>query len=391
MVRLVVVSECQKQAREMPIKSVKTTEERAALIPRGKGSKLSRPATNMFFRDDRSLSEWQKHAREMPIRSMKATEERAALIPCGETDGAVVEEIDDATAEDDAVCVVCGVGGDAIYCETCPSISHPDCLGLQDFPLQSWFCFTCQCAICGLIDFHDSKFSDKETAMFNCAQCERKYHSACLEAKNRQPIKDLSNGNSFCGKSCRRIFYGLRNLVGKSAHIPGNLSWTLVRSSEEPESNTDKINKLLSAALDALLECFYPIVDSFTNIEMISHVLYNKPSKYRRLNFCGFYTLFLHEGSQIITVATIRVHGAHFAEMPFIGTRFEYQGKGMCRVLVNILERILKKLKVERLVVPAISELEQTWQKSFGFQPLILTNIFVFININVRSALIFMV
>ncbi|KAJ7294698.1 hypothetical protein O6H91_Y238900 [Diphasiastrum complanatum] len=367
------------------------------------GSKLHRPSANMFLKDGRSLSECQEQGRETPSGSIKPTkcqeqarktpsksieptkyqeqtretsrgsmkpaEQREALLPHDQGDAAC-DEIDDATAEGDNVCAICGDGGELICCDSCPSVFHPKCLDLMEVPSESWFCASCRCAICGLIDFHDGKVSGKETAMLKCAQCERKYHSSCLLATKVHPLEDLSIRNSFCGKDCQKIFYNLRNLVGKSVDVPGNLSWTLVRSRENIKGNTGKINKLLTAALGALLECFMPMVDSYTNTEIIAHVVYNRTLKYQRLNFRGFYTLLLHKGPQIIAVATIRVHGAHFAEMPFIGTCVQHRREGMCRLLVNIVEQILKDLEVQRLVLPAISELEETWQKSFGFQPL---------------------
>ncbi|KAJ7525498.1 hypothetical protein O6H91_17G053800 [Diphasiastrum complanatum] len=333
------------------------------------GSRLHRPSANMFLRDGRSLTECLDEVRETQSRLLKRRKKGQALIHNEEAACDIMRKINDASA-DDSVCRVCGDGGDLICCENCPSIFHPECLGIKEVPSESWFCPSCQCAICGGSNTPHSRVRRKGTGMFKCVQCERKYHSSCLQAMKMQPIDEPSTGSSFCGKRCQKIFSSLRNLVGKSAHISGNLSWTLVHSREELKGNIKKIKELLSTALDALLECFNPMVDSHTNIEIISHLVHNRPCKYQRLNFCGFYTLLLQKGPQVISVATIRIHGAHFAEIPFIGTRFQHRRKGMCRLLISIAEQMLKNLEVERLVLPAIAELEETWQKSFGFQPL---------------------
>ncbi|KAK2438266.1 PHD finger transcription factor [Trifolium repens] len=103
-------------------------------------------------------------------------------------------------------------------------------------------------------------------------------------------------------------------------------------------------------------------------------------SKLNRLNFQGFYTILLERNEELISVATIRIFGEKIAEVPLVGTRFQYRRLGMCRVLMDELEKYqishlncfllseTKQLRVERLVLPAVPGVLETWTSSFGFK-----------------------
>ncbi|KAF9619570.1 hypothetical protein IFM89_007397 [Coptis chinensis] len=90
-------------------------------------------------------------------------------------------------------------------------------------------------------------------------------------------------------------------------------------------------------------------------------------SKLKRLDFHGFYTMILQKGHDFISVATVRILGKRVAEMPLIATSFQYRHQGMCRLLVQELEKMLSQLGIERLLLPAIPQLMKTWKTSFGF------------------------
>ncbi|OMO49635.1 hypothetical protein CCACVL1_30894, partial [Corchorus capsularis] len=64
----------------------------------------------------------------------------------------------------------------------------------------------------------------------------------------------------------------------------------------------------------------------------------------------GFYTVILEEKGDVATVATVRVHDGKVAELPLAATRFSHRRRGMCRLLVEELEKQLRELRVERLV-----------------------------------------
>ncbi|KAG2391568.1 Increased DNA methylation 1 [Vigna angularis] len=200
-------------------------------------------------------------------------------------------------------------------------------------------------------------------------------HVGCL--KNRE--KDESRRymeNWFCGKECEQIYAGLQSLLGKPLIVgPNNLTWTLEKfNNSESSAAGSSLNDLLaekysklSVALSVMHECFDPLKNPFTGRDIIDDVIFNSRSELNRLNFQGFYSVLLEQNEELISVATIRVFGQKVAEVPLVGTRIQYRRLGMCRILMNELEKNLMHLGVERLVLPAVPTVLETWTKSFGF------------------------
>ncbi|KAG6552628.1 hypothetical protein Mapa_005828 [Marchantia paleacea] len=325
------------------------------------GSKLHRPSANIFLSNGKSLSECQVEA------LAKKTE--------SEGDPEKAPGNQESADKSDDTCGICGDGGELICCDHCPSTFHLNCMGMEAVPDGDWFCPNCRCAICGGSQFNGDKSSFNDLTVIFCDQCECEYHVKCLRSRGIE-LDCCPKEDWFCGESCGRIFRGLRGLVGVSKPMEGGFSWTLLRSRAEDDrksgciSNTElnaEHDSKLSIALSVMQECFRPMIDPRTKIDIISHVLYNRGSEVSRLNYHGFYTMLLERGDELISVATIRVHGARLAEMPLIGTRFAYRRQGMCRKLMSALEEMLRSLGVERLVLPAVPELLETWTGAFGF------------------------
>ncbi|KAL1307979.1 hypothetical protein HN51_049893 [Arachis hypogaea] len=270
------------------------------------------------------------------------------------------------TGENDNICSVCHYGGNLILCDQCPSSFHVTCLGVEKVPDGDWFCPSCRCAICG-----KSKIEEKEGDFLVCIQCEHKYHFKCLRTKYA-----TNSRNWFCGRDCEKIYFGLHKLLGEPVSVgTNNLTWTLVKyiNSESSDPCTTKGYLLpesyskLNVALRVMHECFEPLKEPSSTRDLMEDVLFSQWSTLNRLNFYGFYTVLLERNEELISAATVRVYGKKVAELPLIGTRLQYRRHGMCRILMNELEKRLMQLGVERLVLPAVPSVVDTWTGSFGF------------------------
>ncbi|KAH0859967.1 hypothetical protein HID58_088228 [Brassica napus] len=286
-----------------------------------------RTAANIFLDDGRSLLECQ-------------VEERKEAQPPN------LLKIKLRHGENDIVCSVCHYGGKLILCDGCPSAFHATCLGLEDVPDGDWFCASCCCEACGLFIAKNTSKYAKDNILISCKQCERKYHPSCLQ----DSLNTFLAEKWFCSKDCEEIFVNLRELIGKPREVclKKKLTWRLVQSLEQDTFGTDasKIEAVaethckLSVALDVMHELFEPVKRRHSGGDLAEDVIFSRWSKYKRLNFSGFYTVLLERNDELITVATVRILGKKVAEMPFIGTRFQHRQHGMCRVFMDELEKI---------------------------------------------------
>ncbi|KAL9320053.1 hypothetical protein ACSQ67_011892 [Phaseolus vulgaris] len=314
------------------------------------GSSTCRPSASIFLDDGKSLLDCQ-------IQMMQSQKTREAI-------GKSLSDL--SLAENDYICSVCHFGGELILCDKCPSSFHKTCLGLE---------------VTGFVHHVVAGFVAKgklmemrlNTSFLAYSVNINVYHVRCL----KKGAADTSryNGNWFCGKDCEKIYEGLHKLLGEPVPVANNLTWTLVKFINPNSCDFGNIASdllaesycKLNVALSLMHECFEPLKESLTCRDLVEDVIFSRRSELNRINFQGFYTVLLDKNEELVSVATVRVHGKKVAEIPLVGTRLQYRRHGMCRILVNELEKKLMKLDVERLVLPAVPSVLETWTNSFGF------------------------
>ncbi|XP_075487897.1 increased DNA methylation 1 isoform X2 [Primulina tabacum] len=324
------------------------------------GFKLNRPCVNLFMESGKPLTLCHLEAWSLEYKSRQKTPQTGQ-----------VDEMD----QNDDSCGRCGDVGELICCDNCPSAFHQTCLFEQELPEGSWYCPQCRCQICG--DAVSDKEPSKLHRALNCSQCEHKYHETCMDGKGKEI--GLDSDTWFCSESCYKVYSSLRSSVGLMNLLSDGFSWTFLRCipGDEKDHSAQHVvalkaecNSKLAVAITILEECFLPMVDAKTGIDMIPQVIYNWGSQFARLNYSGFYTVMLEKDDVVLSVASIRIHGVKVAELPLVATCNKYRRQGMCRRLIGSIEEMLKSLKVEMLVVSAIPTLVETWTVGFGFQPL---------------------
>ncbi|XP_021889643.1 increased DNA methylation 1 [Carica papaya] len=319
------------------------------------GSTNHRPAANILLEDGRSLRDCKAQAHRIKSQKSSTQEKktRNSNIDVEVQSNNVNQDMND------HICSVCLFGGELVLCDGCPSSFHMTCIGLESFPDGDWFCPSCCCGVC-------KESISGQCGILRCDQCQQKCHISCLQS---------NLDNWFCSTQCQRVFSNIHDVLGKSVDVgEKNLTWTLLKSMESDKPCFDPKNikgftknqTKLHRALDVMHECFDPSKDAYTGRDIVEDVIFSRGSELSRLNFEGFCVVVLEKKLKVVSVGAVRIH-RDVAEIPLVATRFKNRRHGMCRILMNELEKQLLAIGVQRLVLPATPTVVDTWINSFGF------------------------
>ncbi|KAL6543303.1 hypothetical protein OROHE_010823 [Orobanche hederae] len=326
------------------------------------GFRSSRPCMNLFMESGKPFTLCQLEAWSAEYKARKVAPQ--------------TDQVDELDQNDDS-CGRCGDVGELICCDNCPSAFHQACL----FEQRSFLKET------GIARSVVAKFVEMQSMIKKLHNCMGLLnalsasinvdHVTCVQQKDMEVV--LASDAWFCGDRCHKVYTGLQSRIGLKNLISDGFTWALLRcipgyqkvhSAQRFIALKAECNSKLAVAITVMEECFLPMVDMKTGIDMIPQVMYNWGSQFARLNYNGFYAVVLEKDDVVLSVASIRIHGVAVAELPLVATCSRNRRQGMCRRLISAIEEMLKALKVEKLVISAIPTLVDTWTIGFGFQPL---------------------
>ncbi|KAM7491175.1 hypothetical protein LguiA_034096 [Lonicera macranthoides] len=197
----------------------------------------------------------------------------------------------------------------------------------------------------------DNIFLVEKGVYLSCLVDSDSYDDACIVCAN--------GGNLMCCEDCPstyhhtcvgwEVYEKMQRMVGEKIVVGGGYTWSLLRRIDEEDSynmcvqNPNRrieCNSKLEIAWRVMQECFEPIVDRHTSIDVLQSVVYNRRSIFNRIDFSSFYTAVLEKDDEIVSVASVRIHRNKIAEMPFIATREMHRGNGFCSKLLTAIESL---------------------------------------------------
>ena len=232
-----------------------------------------------------------------------------------------------------------------------------------------------QCIHCLKEDF-DEDFGPRTLVMCDCCG-DLGTHIGCLAKEDHllnlsQAAVESPSFQWFCSESCSNISKALTDATGVKQTVSSGYTFEIIRYSE----TFNLSQRDIGAAIKVLHAAFSPVrcENGQELIEMICRA-YESPEsasdEAELYDFTGFRVAVIRKHASIVSVAPIRVVGALFAEVPFIATMDGYRREGNCRRLLAAIDRFLKKLDVEWLLLPAVQDAHSMWTKTFGFEEFI--------------------
>ncbi|XP_072976201.1 uncharacterized protein [Typha angustifolia] len=297
------------------------------------------------------------------------------------------------------LCSVCGDGGELVYCDGCPKLFHSGCLQLHIGPNDERLCSYCvnrfesrvasNIAAPSAVGPINPRLRRVLTRVIEdgcCTICKSNVADTSGVITRATIIfcnQEVRRFTWVCGANCSAIRCALEIIVhvGKKV-IPGPLLSILKNNFRErglisdAEADIDwqllsgkaaQNDMLLSDAVKVFQGAFDVIVaeGDFWTYAMVYGKQVDTGKRY--VDFRGMHCAVIKVKSVVVSAAIIRIFGRNVAELPLIATRKEWQGLGLCRTLLSLIEQLVRHLNVELLITPVDDEKQSIWMNKFGF------------------------
>ncbi|GAB4823340.1 hypothetical protein N2152v2_010386 [Parachlorella kessleri] len=254
-------------------------------------------------------------------------------------------------------------------------------MGKPAAALETWRASE-ECIHCGS-DAFESGWGPNTFIQCDCC-LDRGTHVGCHENATSRALSreafESPNFQWFCCHGCQRICRALIDETGRRTLLEGASSeytTELVRYSTLCRGSQAAVK----TALDIFHKAFQPLVmdNGMDLIDMVckSHEDADaaegaeeaeEEADKELYNFSNFRLFVLRKKGNIVTVATVRVFGTLFAEVPFVATREGYRREGNCRRLMRALDSLLHRLGVKWVILPAMKAVLHMWTCKFGYE-----------------------
>ncbi|KAK9144612.1 hypothetical protein Sjap_004515 [Stephania japonica] len=159
------------------------------------------------------------------------------------------------------------------------------------------------------------------------------------------------------------VFEDIGRFIAVRTEIQRGVSWFILHKMSGDVFRVP----IYAAVLDIMEDSFLPIFDRWTATNMIRNVISSSISRLKRLDCSNFRTVVLEREGEIVSAASIRIHG-NLAEMPFIATKQVHRRRGNCHLLFNAIVGVLRSFGVKELVIPSVRHQKKNWKLYYNFQ-----------------------
>jgi N-acetylglutamate synthase-like GNAT family acetyltransferase len=172
----------------------------------------------------------------------------------------------------------------------------------------------------------------------------------------------LGANRPFCNDSCQETFSSLKDLIGKEnvvetvAGDPSITTWKIMKV----DNNIDHQELTTFEEATALLTSSF----GYRKKEFVRRIAFSEGY------FSGFCNFIVFKDGELASLATFRIHARNtkVVEIPYVATDPKFRCKGMCKMLMNSLEKCLSEvLGVKNLILPSLDDTLPMWEQRFGF------------------------